>query len=397
MQVPVVTLVAELQATLEADLPPTATPDGSVFSEDGFAGVTVLPLETDHSDQTLWAAFTNGFISYDPWQTHYVAIYARRDEAWFELGRLELEKPFFLDADSVRQVFVEPSRTWLEVKSGVGAHGGCYDLLSFDGEALRGEVSHCHESPGAGQLIDLNQDGVMEVRLDRTANYVFCYACGVRLINYQVLQWDGNQMAEVVLTPLPESASTEAHDLNNRAVELAQAGLWPEAQTNINRALLLDDEQPTIVWNALLIDLHADARAEQARVSQYPLLDNIFYGDYAAALALMRSYAVEEIFGPQSPLTMGTIAESWQPELADWIIQSTERALEAEPDLAVAFFLRAWATYLTRPDSPQVLNDLEQAATLAPDEPMFSQSLRYLSPTPTPRRPKFALARQWEC
>ena len=61
MQVPVAILVAELQATLEADLPPTATPDGSGFSEDGFAGVTVLPLETDHSDQTLWAAFTNGF------------------------------------------------------------------------------------------------------------------------------------------------------------------------------------------------------------------------------------------------------------------------------------------------------------------------------------------------
>jgi hypothetical protein len=110
--IPVVTLVAELQATLEADLPPTATPDGSGFSEDGFAGVTVLPLETDHSDQTLWAAFTNGFISYDPWQPHYVAIYARRNETWFELERLELEEPFFLDADSVRQVFVEPSRAW---------------------------------------------------------------------------------------------------------------------------------------------------------------------------------------------------------------------------------------------------------------------------------------------
>jgi hypothetical protein len=120
------------------------------------------------------------------------------------------------------------------------------------------------------------------------------------------------------------------------------------------------------------------------RVSQYPLLDNIFYGDYAAVLELMRPYPVAELFGPHSPLIVGTIAEQWQTELADWIQQSVERALEVEPDLATAFFLRAWATYLTQPDSRQVLDDLEQAATLAPDEPIFDQSLRYLSPISTP-------------
>jgi len=41
--------------------------------------------------------------------------------------------------------------------------------------------------------------------------------------------------------------------------------------------------------------------------------------------------------------------------------------------LAEAYFMRVWATYLVNPDSPEVLDDIERAAQLAPDEPLFSQ------------------------
>jgi tetratricopeptide (TPR) repeat protein len=245
---------------------------------------------------------------------------------------------------------------------------------------LKVEVANFNPSPGGNRLEELNGDGLLEVVLDATDPYVFCYACGVRLANFTVLRWDGSQMVEVPLTPLPESAPADLRDLNNRAVELAQAGLWKDALASIEQAQELDAQDETVVWNAALIRLTGEARRPPYDYESigYPLLDRIFYGDYVAALDVTGDYSVEELFSQPSRLVVGTIAEGWEDALAEYIQVSATQALRVQPDLAAAWFLRGWATHLSNPGSPEALSDIERAAELDPNEPLFTQSVAYL-------------------
>ena len=163
-------------------------------------------------------------------------------------------------------------------------------------------------------------------------------------------------------------------DLTNEAVALAEAGLWQDALAAITRARQASaDVQPpftndTVDWDYGLIKLNADAAARAVADSGYPLLSNVFYGDYAAAVDLMRPYSVAQIFSAQTPLVVGTMAEAWVPELTGAIAQSTTAALALKPDLAPAYFLRGWASYLADPVAhrTQAQADVERAAALAP-------------------------------
>jgi tetratricopeptide (TPR) repeat protein len=381
----------ELKGMIEANLPPTPTPDTSGFSPGGIVEMSALPLTVSSDSQPLWAAFSVGMHGFgDPPQNHFVAIYTRNGAGWQELTRLELAgnpdpeafepTPDYIFEGSLRQVDVEPSRIWLQLEGGAGAHSGTYHLLSFDGQTLKVEVANFTASPGGNRLEDLNGDGLPEVLLDATDPYVFCYACAVRLVNLTVLRWDGSQLVEVPLTPLPESAPADLRDLNNRAMELAQAGLWKDALPTIEQALALDAQDETVAWNAALIRLTAEARRPPYDYESigYPLLDRIFYGDYTAALDVMRAYSVKELFSQPSPLVVGTVAEGWEDALVQYIQDSTTRALQVQPDLAAAFFLRGWATHLSNPDSTEALADIERAAELDPNEPLFTQSVAYL-------------------
>lgn len=375
---PLGTLTAELSATVMASLPPTATPDPSgVPSFGSIAGANVLPLDLGPDQPPAWAAYTYGMRGFDLQQEHFVAIYTYGEAGWQEASRLVLETADYLDEQSVSIGWTEPGAVWIEVQSGIGAHGGCFDLLRFDGTALTSEVASCNANPFAGELRDFDGDEVPEVILNQTDYYVFCYACGVRVWQFQVLRWDGSQMVEVQLTPLGDSAPDDLRRLNNRAIELARAGLWKEARETIAQ-IANPADNPMVFWNAELIRLHAEARAEQVREGPYPLLDTLFYGDYPATLEIVRPYAVEEIFAEPSALVAGTVAEGWELALSDWMTNTTTLAIQARPDLAAAFFLRGLGLYLSDPGNPQVLADIERAAQLAPNEALFAQSVTYL-------------------
>jgi hypothetical protein len=134
----------------------------------------------------------------------------------------------------------------------------------------------------------------------------------------------------------------------------------------------------TAAWDAVLIRLVAEARAEQAASGAYPLLDQLFYGDYAAALDVLRPLPPAELFGTGSPLVQGTVAEGFEAQLTYAITQSTGLALAIKPDLAAAHFLRGWAVQQTDPGNPSVLANIERAAELDPDEALFVDSLAYL-------------------
>ena len=383
---------ADLKTLVEAGLPPTPTPDASGFSPASISEVSVLPLAVDEGSRPLWAVSSLGGRYFEAGQSHFVAIYTYDDAGWQELARLELagsSDPESLDlsADylfegSLTQGFVGSNRIWLQVEGGTGAHSGTYHLLSFDGETLQVEVANFSPSPGAASLADLNGDGAQEVVLNATDPYVFCYACGVRKVAFQVFAWDSvnERMLELSIQPmLMGQQGHPARKPTNRAVELAEAGLWKDALTKITEAkeVAAEVSEPTdswtLDWDYVLIKLHAEAMAQEVAESPYPLLSNVFYGDYAAALDVMRACEAGECFGPDSPLVAGTVAEGWEETLNDWIAGSTTLALRAQPDLAAAYFLRGWAAYLVDPDSDEALADLARAAELDPDESLFVQ------------------------
>jgi hypothetical protein len=340
--------------------------------------VNAQALRSPEGWPQLWAVASHGMSMGDPTQTHFVAIYTRDGDAWQQLDRFDLTDDDFLDPTGLAQVDLEPSNIWLEAQGGAGAHSGCYDLLRFDGKRLHSEVSSCSSSPGDSRLEDINGDGTPDVVLDATDYYVFCYACGVREINYTVMRWDGQQMAGVKLAPLPATRPGELHDLTNQAIALAQAGLWKDAQAAITQTLLLQQDNPDATWAAGLIRLTASARAEQAQSGAYPLLDNLFYGDYPAVLNLMRAHKPAELWSAETPLVKGTTAEGWEQQVTDEITRTTDLAIAAIPDLAAAYFLRGWGVHLSDPSNQIVLADIERAAQLDPKEALFSESLAYL-------------------
>ncbi len=239
-------LTAELQALVAGSLPPTPTPESQ--GDPGWGAISeagAIPLQVAAGEPPLWAAFSLGTRGLEPLQFHFVAIYTQDASGWKELSRIELEAPDILG--DVDQILFGPAESgaggvWLLVQGFVGAHGGCTNLLNFDGQTFQPVLANCNSAPPAGRAQDLNEDGVPEILLDMSDYYVFCYACAVRTINYQVWRWDENQLVEAQLSRLPRPADARLAELNDRAVVLAQAELWKDAQETILLARDLDGE-----------------------------------------------------------------------------------------------------------------------------------------------------------
>jgi len=366
------TQTAQLSATAVANLPPPPTnPD-----DPGIRTVGLIPLTGSQSPVT--AVYTVGMRDFAGNQKHYVTIYSYTSGRWRQVTGADLPNADYIDAQGVRQVMLDPRRNWIEVQSGAGAHGGCYDLLSFNGTTLHNEVSYCHDNPDAGSLEDLNGDGVPDVVLNTTDDYVFCYACGVREQNIQVFRWDGSHMQEVKLTPLPASAPAQLRQMINQAVTLAEGGFWKDAQATISATMALQPQDPTARWDAALIGRIASARANQVQRGAYPLLENIFYGDYPAALKVMRPLSAAQLFSSSTPLIKGTPADGWNDNLSAYITTTVDMALQVQPNLAAAYFLRGWAENLHPEQSQAALADIAHAASLDPNEQLYARSLAYL-------------------
>jgi hypothetical protein len=104
----------------------------------------------------------------------------------------------------------------------------------------------------------------------------------------------------------------------------------------------------------------------------------LFYGDYPAALDALRPYPPDQIFSLSGPLIKGTAAEGWEPTLANWITQTTNSAVQMQPNLAAAYFLRGWGEYLANAKDPAARQDVARAAQLDSNEPLYAQSDVYL-------------------
>lgn len=355
--------------------------------EGAFTGYTVLPLVVQAGARPLWAVISTGMRNWEltPPPCHFVAIYTYDSAAWQQLARMDLDSdeggPDYVDGSSAQQVDFGAERIFLEIPGGAGAHGGTYQLLSFDSSTLRLELAMSSPSPGMGSTTDLNGDGALEVVLDQSGPYIFCYACGARKVQFQVLRWDDRQakFVAVDLQPLPADEPASVRQPANRAVELARAGLWKEAYARITEARnAAGSDVPEILgWDYTLIRLHAEA-LQATLDTEWPLIQQVFYGDYAAAVDILRAYKPEEIWRPDSPLVADPLVEPFIDSLSANLVESATHALEVEPGLAAAWFIRGWGEYLADPASAQARADVVQAASLAPDDALYVCSVAVL-------------------
>ena len=454
----------DLAAVRESAQPPPFGPS-TAFSVQGEDGTT------------YWIAHTTGLRSFDPDTPHAVGVYVREVDGWQEVSLLQLTGlqegvtagPDYLNDGGVMPVQIGPAgntagdsasdgtQLWLHVEGGAGAHGGVCDILRLADDTLTQELDSFSASPGGCEVEDVNGDGANEVVLDATDPYVFCYACGVRLVDYVVQRWDGQSFTRVNLEPLPAAAPPELDSRNDELLRLVQGGLWkgalalaespvtagspvlaPSAGVTATEAatatgtitdtgLITSDITGTVTlttsagttatasvtgdpsgvyaWNTALVRLIGEARRTDAERADhpYPLLAQVFYGDYPAAVDVMRVYSASQLFAWPSALVSGTVAVGWESTLADHITTTTSAAIDVNPQLAAAFFVRGWGEWLrgasawasTAGDLPPdaaptnevaiddaalaaAVADIRRALELSPD-PFYAESLSLLT------------------
>ena len=386
---PVTVDPAAARTTLAAMLIDSLTVSVPVTTGVGIEGAFAFPLTTTNGT-VLWLAHSIGIRSFDPEQAHVMAIYTPDGDSWTEVARTEFVasgnpeemggSPDYLGEGGITQVQVEPEHIWLQIEGGAGAHSGVYGLYSFDGSSLAQQISGFSSSPGVGRVEDVNGDGIYEVLIDATDFYIFCYACGVRAILYNIWYWDGAQMTPVELQPLTADAPAEVTAFNDSLIVLAQAGLWQDAQTTLDGAAVFSYTEPALQWNLAYVRVNAAARqAAATEDTAYPLLSKVFYGDYAGAVELLREEGADGLFIPETALITGTVAEGWQPELADRLTSNATAALAVQPDLAAAYFIRGWGEYVRAFDETAAVVDVQKAAELAPDDELYSKSVEFLT------------------
>ena len=137
--------------------------------------VHVFPLGLSDAAGEFWGAVTDGpqpgKITADDevvnfW--HFAAVY-RLDEGneWTEVDRLEIEL-----APQRTQVDLTPTgwalsdgapAAWITVRGGTGAHAGTLNIIRFDGQTLSTELSWLSARANAGEVVDLDGDGLAEV------------------------------------------------------------------------------------------------------------------------------------------------------------------------------------------------------------------------------------------
>ena len=359
---PEVPLWSADEADLEILANQLATEYGLV--QDAGPLVTVQPIEESGGDGTLLVAHTHGFPPDDPSYRQKVSIHSASPEGWKTLGRVELECAEYLNDFSVEQADIDPVDVWLTVIGGVGAHSGCLELLRWDGEELTVIISGFSSSSDAGSLVDLNEDGRLDLLLNNSDPYIFCYACGVRQYWAQLFYWDGQTLMEVTPTPLAEDQPEELRALNDRAAALAAASLYSDALEQIEQAEAIAPDNVTVAWNAIWIRHHLEASRKEASSSSYPLLGHVFAGDWEEAFETLWTVGLPTLVS-EDPIPRDSAASGFENVVGVLLAQYADTALALRPERAAAHALGAWGRFLINPDDPAVQSGLGRAAELA--------------------------------
>ena len=311
---------------------------------------------------------------------HFVAVFMRTAGGdWSEVDRLEIES-----APQRTQVEVlttgweatgGEASAWIAVRGGTGAHAGTLDVIGFDGTTLSTALSRITQRQYLSEFLDLDGDGLLEVVLNDSDPYIFCFVCATELQRVALYRWTGARLERVELRAPPDRSDEQIE----RVVALAKADLWREAAAAAVDASLAFPESVEVRWLSILVNWTAVARLNYGGASGQPLLTQVFAGEYGAAADLMRGLEPAQAFALDGPLIAGTAAEQDLSTMAVQLLDYTERALAVAPDRADIHAVRALGLALASPDDlSDAQSAMAQAATLAPDDAFFQASRDFL-------------------
>ena len=338
-----------IAATMVAKMPATATPDASGLSSSLQGDTAVLGL----LDRYV-AAITLGMMA-DLDDPHPLTIYAKTDSDYTAVASYEFDEEYISTLELVD--VPATGKAFFAVSGGMGAHSSFAKIFSFDGTTLKVELETGSDAGGGAlQLIDANKDGQVDVIGDNTDYYVFCYACGVRIQGETIYAFDGTTFVEQKLQDSPDATL-------QKAIEFARAQRFADAATQLTQVTpptTLQDQ-----WNVVIIERMIALR-QPHREDPYPFLAAIFYGDYDAAVDLMRTYDADDLVNPAGPLFTNTAADGFVDAVVWNVVGFTTIALEQDSTLASAQFLRGWANTLLEPRNPAGIADLQAVADQDP-------------------------------
>lgn len=347
-------------ATVQAALPATSTPDASGLTLSSVGETAVVAVWKDDVGP-YFAAITTGFMD-DMEAPHPLTIYQKRGNDFVEITHYDYVNGEYI-AGIELMPNVDPQKSFFVVNGGVGAHSSFGTVFSFDGKTLKVEVEGFSSGGGAIIIEDINSDGVPDVIADATDYYVFCYACGVRIWNHTVYAWDGTAFVEQKIQPASDAAT-------NKIVAYAQAQRWNKVD-----ALLAQLMPPVMVpdkWNVALLR-HAAELRRPADDEAFPLLAQVFYGDYDAAVALLKKAGATQTADFTGSWFDGPIAQGMTDPMtefrqiaADNMIAYADLALTQDPTDTSAQFIRGWARTLKNPRDPAGISDLQAVANVDP-------------------------------
>ena len=323
-----------------------------------------------------------------------LVVYERRGNAWIEVTQYSEE--FFLVTD-LGPVAIESSYAWILLGGG-GGRGGLppvWVLLRFNGTAL----VPVFDLPAFEIMIaDVDLDGGHEILSRHIAHVDGICDCGVTTGSFGLHRWNGARMADVGLERLPAgAASGAAVAANARAVTLARARRWAEAIAVLDENRAFVAEHSVFRRNASLIDLRA-AGPEHDRLSEDLLLHYVFAGLWADAVDLFRTEPVAPDFFATRPPSIPDIGSYGTPAYLEAVFGATAAARTVAPARAEIEFLHAWAAFHLDPDTTTldlrgdwyrprlidsddatVLDGLDHAVRLAPDDPLFAEAQRLVA------------------
>ena len=347
-----------------------------------------LDLGVADADGAYWAVLTNGLRPFyvnrngDPINFfHLVAVHRlNNDGSWSdEIDRIEIDTaPYGTDvAELVDLDGRAGGSAWIAIRDSTGAHAGTLDVIRFDG-GLETVLSHISSRPNAGEITDLDGDGLPEFVLNASNPFVFCYACAVEEHAVDLYRWEGIALSRVEFA-VPAGLAPGAAADAGRVVALVEADLWREAAALAVQTASGTPNDDGLRWLSILVNQMAAARLGHAGSPGQPLLTSVLAGEYAAALDLMRAHPPAEAFALDGPLIAGTAAETDITTMAVTILDYSKRALAERPDDAVIHALHALGLALASPDElDRAREAAARALELAPADEFLQQASAFL-------------------
>lgn len=352
-----------LAATTIAQMPATATPDAAGLTASLQGEVVVVALSNGAEGQ-FFATISKGIMeNFDA--PHPLTIYQKQGTEFVKITQYDYTNGEYI-GDLELLPNPDANQVLFVVHGGVGAHSSFGTVFAFDGQTLTA-VLETHSDAGGGALTvqDVNGDGVLDVIGDDTDYYVFCYACGVRIYADTVHRWDGNAFVAQKLTASSDTTI-------QTAIDYAKAQRWDMVTQLLPR--INTPSSDVDKWNVALLTHWSTLRIPETDAA-FPFLAEVYYGDYDAAVALLRAVGAKDAANPKGKWFAGPIAEGidvatdtaidqFRVTIFDNVVQFSTMALTQDDTVASARFLRGWAKTLVNPRDPAGLADLQAVATV---------------------------------